>query len=1729
MYATNFAGNSELSTASNVVYGIYSSPILLSSYSVPPAPTSISASITSTNLTSTPSALVKFLPGTSVIPATSYSVLTNDVLVGTGYIIPTPSYSGYFNGSSSWISFSTNPNPIVGTVDFTIEMWVYPLATTNGSMLGNWTQNFGGDHGMKISYGRTVAGKFEFFYSSSGQSSPGVMVSANTYVANAWYHVAAVRVGSIVTLYVNGTSAVSGTYSNDMYEQNLWIGTENTGYNTTWFNGYISNLRIVRYMAVYTGNFTPPTGPLSTTQTNGTNISAIVAATTVTMLTLQNATSIVDNSYYTRSLTVSGVTTSTAQPFDPYAYVTVSNLSPLTSYTFRAYATNLVGDGALSTTSSAITTYVTPGSSLYAFPGTYSWVAPDGVTSVSAVVVGAGGCGSSNGNTSGDGDDAYFISSSVLYANGGRGSSFGTGGTVTAGTGFPGGRRGTHSGIGSGAGGAGGYLGAGGFGASTTSSQAGSGGGGGGGGQNSTTGAFYGGGGVGLFGLGNDGAGGNINASGSGVGGGGGSGGLTSTRPCGGLFGGGGGPYSNGGYAGGGGALAYINNFSVVPGNSYTMFVPVGGSGLGTGAPGGARIIWPGQIRAYPSTAVTGCTGAPLLSSYVPKAPTIGTVTANSGTRITVRYTANLVNNAPAITSFSAVVTPGNITATVSTAGSYSIIVDGLTPFTTYSAYVYASNQYGNSAYSGSASTTTAVASSSVAYTNPGTYTWVVPTNVTAVSVVAVGGGASGSSRCNNFTNGGASSFTMVALPNTVHVSAGGATTTGGSVIAGTGFAGGAGGAAASSNQQGGGGGAGGYSAAGGAGGAHGVNGVASTGGGGGGGSGGNSLSGGGGGGGVGLFGKCGNGTGGSFATSSPGTGGSCGVTGGYANFNLTGQGTGGFGGWFGGGGAGSYIPGNNSAGGGGGALAYANNISVSAGASYTVVVGVGGVVPDHAGGNGAVRIVWPGQFRSFPNTGVDYGYDSADKLSPSDTYVPGPPSIGSAFASSGTGITVNITAPASKYYITPITSYTAVATTGTTSISATTASAGSVLILGLTPLTTYTISVYATSIYGTSTASVTTQVTTLVATGGAVYGIPGTYSWVVPANVTSVSVVAVGGGQSGRGLDGNNNSGGASSFAMAALPNTVYVSAASTVAVGTGFSGGAAGVANCSNQSAGGGGAGGYTAAGGAGASNAGNFANDGAASTGGGGGGGAARPPGGGGGGGVGLFGVGANGAGGLQALILPGGGGGGSGGTAGGYGAGSFSNTGGFGGWFGGGGGGSFISGGSMPGGAGGALAYTNNISVTPGATYTVVAGAGGTNTNMAGGNGAVRIVWPGQIRSFPSTNVAQGYDSDTLTLNNTYVPGAPTLSSAVASSGTGITVNFTAPSSYYITPITSYTAVATTGTTSITRSAASAGSILILGLTPLTRYTVSVYATSAYGSGTASVSTQVVTLVASGEAVYTTPGSYTWVVPANVTTVSVVAVAGGGSGRVGTATGNVGADSYFSAASVFNANGGAGGVQGASAGGTIGGNTVSGGGTGGAGGAASAQYYTGGGGGAGGYTGAGGAGASNSPSASGAAGSGGGGGGGANSSGNNSTSAGGGGGVGICGLGSNGAGGVWNDGTGYGTGGGGGSGGAAGGCHASLGCRTPGGGGAYGGGGGGYKNNAASQGCGGGGAGGALAYMNNYTVVPGGSYPVVVGAGGVKAPAGAGGNGAVRIIWPGNVRNFPSTLTGPSSNL
>lgn len=262
---------------------------------------------------------------------------------------------------------------------------------------------------------------------------------------------------------------------------------------------------------------------------------------------------------------------------------------------------------------------------------------------------------------------------------------------------------------------------------------------------------------------------------------------------------------------------------------------------------------------------------------------------------------------------------------------------------------------------------------------------------------------------------------------------------------------------------------------------------------------------------------------------------------------------------------------------------------------------------------------------------------------------------------------------------------------------------------------------------------------------GQVAFTTPGTYSWDVPEGVTSVSVVCVGAGASilgFSGAEGTPSAPGTSSF------NDEVFAFCSSGRTGGGYSGadgggvGGTGGAEASNDTdiggGGGGGAGGYSGNGGnGGTGRAGSqdVSRDG------------------GGGGGVGLMGEGSPGLGGTVGRSgntgNGGGGGGGAGGdaatvTTGGQGQGG---SGGLpvssnfntppnsriGGNYGGGRGGSLTS--SYNGTGGGGLAYKNNIPVTGGQTISIKVG-----DSWLAGTGAVRIIWPGNQRQFPSTRTA-----------------------------------------------------------------------------------------------------------------------------------------------------------------------------------------------------------------------------------------------------------------------------------------------------------------------------------------------------------------------------------------------------
>jgi hypothetical protein len=177
---------------------------------------------------------------------------------------PTASYttalyggSGYFNGSTDWLS-QTNLTPVTfGTGDFTIEGWSYLISRTNGYpyifiIAGNASST---NSRISLFAGHGIYGSSTYQVEGAG-----LLVNAGTIVYNTWTHLAVVRSSNTLTLYINGVSAGSASVTGVSFGgTGAGLGIMGDGIAGDYAFGYLSNFRVVKGTAVYTAAFTPPT------------------------------------------------------------------------------------------------------------------------------------------------------------------------------------------------------------------------------------------------------------------------------------------------------------------------------------------------------------------------------------------------------------------------------------------------------------------------------------------------------------------------------------------------------------------------------------------------------------------------------------------------------------------------------------------------------------------------------------------------------------------------------------------------------------------------------------------------------------------------------------------------------------------------------------------------------------------------------------------------------------------------------------------------------------------------------------------------------------------------------------------------------------------------------------------------------------------------------------------------------------------------------------------------------------------------------------------------------------------------------------------------------------------------------------------------------------------------------------------------------------------------------
>lgn len=202
--------------------------------------------------------------------ANSYSLTVNGDVRPNNFNPYTPGYySNYFDGTGDYFTTPYSTSTVQWWVtDYTIEMWIYNAANKQSGDLGIPTQVAYGDPAANVTYwafGTNGTGRLYFYYFNGNPVTNAASPVGTTVPLNTWAHVAMVynNTTGFITGYINGVSAFSVAKSGTPQAPSGYTLNIGSTIGIT-YNGYISNLKIVRGDILYTSNFTPSSIPLTT-------------------------------------------------------------------------------------------------------------------------------------------------------------------------------------------------------------------------------------------------------------------------------------------------------------------------------------------------------------------------------------------------------------------------------------------------------------------------------------------------------------------------------------------------------------------------------------------------------------------------------------------------------------------------------------------------------------------------------------------------------------------------------------------------------------------------------------------------------------------------------------------------------------------------------------------------------------------------------------------------------------------------------------------------------------------------------------------------------------------------------------------------------------------------------------------------------------------------------------------------------------------------------------------------------------------------------------------------------------------------------------------------------------------------------------------------------------------------------------------------------------------------
>lgn len=158
-----------------------------------------------------------------------------------------------FNGTTQYLTVLGDIDFGFGTDDFTIEGWFFLRSTAHMRL---WY--FPGGDTLEVNDG--------VLYYWDGTDQDGVQTSGPSAIPQQqWFHIALEKHNGTVDVYINGQSHITDyTPYSGINSRAMAIGADLDGANK--LDGYVTNIRVVKGIAVYRGEFNMPIESLSDTQ-----------------------------------------------------------------------------------------------------------------------------------------------------------------------------------------------------------------------------------------------------------------------------------------------------------------------------------------------------------------------------------------------------------------------------------------------------------------------------------------------------------------------------------------------------------------------------------------------------------------------------------------------------------------------------------------------------------------------------------------------------------------------------------------------------------------------------------------------------------------------------------------------------------------------------------------------------------------------------------------------------------------------------------------------------------------------------------------------------------------------------------------------------------------------------------------------------------------------------------------------------------------------------------------------------------------------------------------------------------------------------------------------------------------------------------------------------------------------------------------------------------------------